>query len=281
MQHALRLTLASDAQSLQFSCPPPSEQHAIAPSVHTAIAANTPTISVRILTSVWAVHILRQMSLVREPGVIRGHPERASNLTDLRNPVEGGISLECPPARPPPLLTTADSFSFRPSPSSPLAQMPLNRSLLSCGVAAISSAAVLGAPPSLTRLLKMVISGRGPDVHPPEVRQVEAALPRIPAKGPDPAKTRSHAPAEPPAAAASTSPIAPAVKREREERALARSALKDKGKENALPPGAIKQEAKVDLSPDPPPPLSHPDMSPAGPVAAPALHSATEDMQAG
>ncbi|GAX77467.1 hypothetical protein CEUSTIGMA_g4911.t1 [Chlamydomonas eustigma] len=58
VQHALRMTLVSDSQSLQFRLPPPG-MPIPAPRTSVAIAGSTPVVDALVLTSVWAVQVLR------------------------------------------------------------------------------------------------------------------------------------------------------------------------------------------------------------------------------
>ena len=63
VEYALRQTLVADAVSLQFRLPPPG----VPPPVSRrspAIAHNTPVVDTLVITSVWAVHLLRTLSQV-------------------------------------------------------------------------------------------------------------------------------------------------------------------------------------------------------------------------
>jgi hypothetical protein len=63
VQHALRMTLVSDSQSLQFRLPPPGVPIP-APRTSVAIAGSTPVVDTLVLTSVWAVQVLRGLCQV-------------------------------------------------------------------------------------------------------------------------------------------------------------------------------------------------------------------------
>lgn len=65
VEYALRQTLVADAVSLQFRLPPPG----VPPPVSRrspAIAHNTPVVDTLVITSVWAVHLLRTLSQVTQ-----------------------------------------------------------------------------------------------------------------------------------------------------------------------------------------------------------------------
>lgn len=63
MEYALRQTLVADAVSLQFRLPPPGVP-APAPRRSAAIAGGAPVVDTLVITSVWAVHLLRSLSQV-------------------------------------------------------------------------------------------------------------------------------------------------------------------------------------------------------------------------
>ncbi|KAG1655243.1 hypothetical protein FOA52_007975 [Chlamydomonas sp. UWO 241] len=58
VEHSLRMTLVSDSQSLQFRLPPPGVS-VPPPRVSAAIAGGTPVVDTLVLSSVWAVQVLR------------------------------------------------------------------------------------------------------------------------------------------------------------------------------------------------------------------------------
>ncbi len=62
VEHARRLTMVSGSQSLQFRLPPPGVA-VPAPRSSPAIAGGTPVVDALVLTSVWAVHVLRGICL--------------------------------------------------------------------------------------------------------------------------------------------------------------------------------------------------------------------------
>lgn len=64
VQHALRMTLVSDSQSLQFRLPPPGVGVA-QPRSSAAIAGGTPVVDALVLSSVWVVQVLRGLCQVR------------------------------------------------------------------------------------------------------------------------------------------------------------------------------------------------------------------------
>ncbi len=64
MEYALRQTLVADAVSLQFRLPPPGVPAPV-PRRSSAIAGGTPVVDTLVITSVWAVHLLRSLSQVR------------------------------------------------------------------------------------------------------------------------------------------------------------------------------------------------------------------------
>lgn len=64
VEHALRMTLVSDSQSLQFRLPPPGVGVA-QPRSSAAIAGGTPVVDALVLSSVWVVQVLR--SLCQDP----------------------------------------------------------------------------------------------------------------------------------------------------------------------------------------------------------------------
>ena len=63
VEYALRQTLVADAVSLQFRLPPPGVP---APGARrsNAIAGGAPVVDALVITSVWAVHLLRTLSQV-------------------------------------------------------------------------------------------------------------------------------------------------------------------------------------------------------------------------
>ena len=63
VEHALRNTLVADALSLQFRLPP-SNMAPPAAKATPAIANGAPTVDTLVVTSVWAVHILRTLCQV-------------------------------------------------------------------------------------------------------------------------------------------------------------------------------------------------------------------------
>lgn len=63
VQHALRQTLVVDSLCLQFRLPPPGVP-APTPRSSAAIAGGTPVVDALVVTSVWAVHILRSLCQV-------------------------------------------------------------------------------------------------------------------------------------------------------------------------------------------------------------------------
>ena len=63
MEYALRMTLVSDALSLQFRLPPSGMALPTARS-SVVIAGGTPVVDALVLSSVWAVHVLRMLCLV-------------------------------------------------------------------------------------------------------------------------------------------------------------------------------------------------------------------------
>ncbi|KAG2446125.1 hypothetical protein HXX76_000723 [Chlamydomonas incerta] len=64
VEHALRMTLVTDAVSLQFRLPPPGLSLPT-PRSSKAVAGGTPVVDTVVVTSVWAVEVLR--SLCKEP----------------------------------------------------------------------------------------------------------------------------------------------------------------------------------------------------------------------
>ena len=64
VEYALRQTLVADAVSLQFRLPPPGVPAPV-PRRSSAIAGGTPVVDTLVITSVWAVHLLRSLSQVR------------------------------------------------------------------------------------------------------------------------------------------------------------------------------------------------------------------------
>ena len=64
VEHALRNTLVADALSLQFRLPPPNAPPPTARS-SVSLAGGAPCVSTLLVTSVWAVHLLRLLALVR------------------------------------------------------------------------------------------------------------------------------------------------------------------------------------------------------------------------
>jgi len=63
VEYALRQTLVADAVSLQFRLPPPGVP-APTPRKSNAIAHGAPVVDTLVITSVWAVHLLRTLSQV-------------------------------------------------------------------------------------------------------------------------------------------------------------------------------------------------------------------------
>lgn len=63
MEHALRMTLVADSLSLQFRLPAAGLSSPTA-RVSAAIAGGVPVVDAVVLTSVWAVSVLRSLSLV-------------------------------------------------------------------------------------------------------------------------------------------------------------------------------------------------------------------------
>ncbi|CAK0786305.1 hypothetical protein CVIRNUC_009518 [Coccomyxa viridis] len=61
VEYALRQTLVADAVSLQFRLPPPGVPAPV-PRRSSAIAGGTPVVDTLVITSVWAVHLLRSLS---------------------------------------------------------------------------------------------------------------------------------------------------------------------------------------------------------------------------
>ena len=64
VQYALRQTLVADAVSLQFRLPPPGVP-APAARRSSAVVGGAPVVDALVVTSVWAVHLLRTLCLVR------------------------------------------------------------------------------------------------------------------------------------------------------------------------------------------------------------------------
>ncbi len=64
VEYALRQTLVADAVSLQFRLPPPGVPTPTARRSN-AIAGGAPVVDALVITSVWAVHLLRTLSQVR------------------------------------------------------------------------------------------------------------------------------------------------------------------------------------------------------------------------
>ncbi|KAJ9510596.1 hypothetical protein QJQ45_027480 [Haematococcus lacustris] len=62
VEHALRMTLVADSLSLQFRLPPPSVPTPTARS-SPVVAGDAPVVDAMVLTSVWAVQVLRSVSL--------------------------------------------------------------------------------------------------------------------------------------------------------------------------------------------------------------------------
>lgn len=60
MQHAVRMTLVADSVSLQFRLPPPGMAMPL-PRSSAAVAWGAPVVDTLVLTSVWAVGVLRQL----------------------------------------------------------------------------------------------------------------------------------------------------------------------------------------------------------------------------
>eukprot|EP00955_Chlamydomonas_euryale_P038797 351204-Chlamydomonas_euryale.AAC.8 len=60
VEHALRMTLVSDSQSLQFRLPPPGVS-VPPPRMSAAIAGGCPVVDTLVLSSVWAVQVLRAL----------------------------------------------------------------------------------------------------------------------------------------------------------------------------------------------------------------------------
>lgn len=63
VEHALRMTLVADSLSLQFRLPPPGISQPVA-RTSAAIAGGVPVVDALVLTSVWAVQVLRSLSQV-------------------------------------------------------------------------------------------------------------------------------------------------------------------------------------------------------------------------
>lgn len=71
VEHALRMTLVADSLSLQFRLPPPGIAQPVARQ-SAAIAGGVPVVDALVLTSVWAVQVLRTLSLVSGQGLVNG-----------------------------------------------------------------------------------------------------------------------------------------------------------------------------------------------------------------
>jgi hypothetical protein len=63
VEHALRMTLVADSLSLQFRLPPPGLSTPVA-RTSPVIAGGVPVVDAMVLTSVWAVQVLRSLSQV-------------------------------------------------------------------------------------------------------------------------------------------------------------------------------------------------------------------------
>ena len=97
MEYALRQTLVADAVSLQFRLPPPG----VPPPVSRrspAIAHNTPVVDTLVITSVWAVHLLRTLSQVTAmlPDIACMLPRIYEFSRFLCNPCRQWSILDCP-----------------------------------------------------------------------------------------------------------------------------------------------------------------------------------------
>ena len=97
MEYALRQTLVADAVSLQFRLPPPGVP---APGARrsTAIAGGAPVVDALVITSVWAVHLLRTLSQVHTTPVLF---DAHWNLVEEGSaPVSKMTAAPAPPRRP-------------------------------------------------------------------------------------------------------------------------------------------------------------------------------------
>ena len=65
IEHALRQTLAADALSLQFKLPPPGVPLPAAQSFQD-VASGALVVDALAVTSIWVVHLLRILCLVRK-----------------------------------------------------------------------------------------------------------------------------------------------------------------------------------------------------------------------
>ena len=82
MEYALRQTLVADAVSLQFRLPPPGVPAPV-PRRSSAIAGGTPVVDTLVITSVWAVHLLRSLSQVRGNSLWGPSPAQQGFITAL------------------------------------------------------------------------------------------------------------------------------------------------------------------------------------------------------
>lgn len=75
VEHALRNTLVADALSLQFRVPP---ANVALPAAKTSasIAGSCPHVETLVVTSVWAVHVLRTLCQVHAPAWVDRHAVR-------------------------------------------------------------------------------------------------------------------------------------------------------------------------------------------------------------
>ncbi|CAD7704105.1 unnamed protein product [Ostreobium quekettii] len=138
VQHALRQTLVVDSLCLQFRLPPPGVPAPAARS-SSAIAGGTPVVDTQVVTSVWAVQVLRclcQDSAFR--GLVSmgiagvggsavtnfkaGDTARFNTLVTGMQPESGGSGILCS-AQDPSVQGSIASFNGSPAPPGPLSAM--------------------------------------------------------------------------------------------------------------------------------------------------------------